>query len=79
MHVEEQSDVVGFEAADQPPIIARISAESAGAHAGGIAQDLVELFAFWSRIWLRADHRDRLRRLHDRRVGLGAGRLRLAT
>lgn len=72
--VEEQSDVLGLEAADQPPVVTGICAERSGAHAGGVAQHLVELVRLLVADLLRADDGHRLRRLHDRRVGLGAGR-----
>ncbi len=51
----------------------RVSAPNVPAtNARGITQDLVELAGFLVANLLAADDRDRLRRLHDRRVGLGA-------
>ena len=70
--VEEQADIVRLEAADQEPVVARVGAECSGDNARRVAQNLVELAGFLVADLFAADHRERLRRLHDRRIGLGA-------
>jgi len=54
------------------PGAARISPERPAENARRVTHDLVELGGFLVADLFAADHRNRLRRLHDRRVGLGA-------
>jgi hypothetical protein len=58
--------------ADQEPVVAGVGPKGAGANARRVAQDLIELVRLLVADLLAADHRHRLRRLHDRGVGLGA-------
>ena len=55
--VEEQADVVGLEAADQKPVVARVGAECSGDNARRVAQDLVELAGLLVANLFAADHR----------------------
>ena len=70
--IKKQADIVGLEAADQEPVVAGIRTEGTCENAGRVPQNLVELAGLLVADLLAADHRHRLRRLHDGRVGLGA-------
>jgi hypothetical protein len=70
--VEKRAVVVGLEATDQEPVVARIGAERSGHNACRITQDLVELCRLLIADLFAPHDRDGLRRFVDRRVGFGA-------
>jgi hypothetical protein len=72
--VEIDAGLRGVEAADVEPVGVGVGAVGLREHAGRVAQRLVDLLDAAVVEFLAAEHRDRLRHLDQRRVGLRAGR-----
>ncbi|KAF1057382.1 MAG: hypothetical protein GAK39_06218 [Variovorax sp.] len=70
--VEVEARRVGVEAAQREPVVAAVVAVE-GLHAGRVGQRVGQARGTHGRDAIGRDDRDRLRRLDQRRVGLGAG------